>query len=120
MSFPPPAHAASALASAPNKSPSQRLRDDHPIFLELESVMRHYWDQNQDKVKTGTFAWPAPKKFYKDFEARFKAWCGTTDNKTWTDKARNAITRIKDRNPGWKLGRKKGKFARISFFCALI
>ena len=82
------------------------------VPIELESVMRQYFEQNKDKVAAGTFAWPPPKKFYKDFEARFKAWCGSNDNKTWTMKARNAITRMKEKNPGWKVSRKKGKIVQ--------
>ena len=104
----PTAFATGPLPQARN----QRLRENEPLYTELESVMRQYFEKNQDKVAAGTFAWPPPKKFYKDFEARFKAWCGSNDNKTWTMKARNAITRMKEKNPGWKVSRKKGKIVQ--------
>ena len=105
MNSPPP----SASDTRPQNKAQQRLRDNDPLFTELESVMRQYWNQNQDKVAAGTFVWPPPKTFYKNFESRFKAWCSSDNNKIWTSKARNAISRMKEKNPGWKISRKKGK-----------
>ena len=78
-----------------NLPPSTCLTEDTGLFQQMVSTIQKYWDEHEKERKSGTFAWPPPKFFYKKHKEGFQNKYGNQPKK-WQPATRNYVARIKN------------------------